>query len=139
MLIGEGDAQAAVQLTASVPFHFEQRTGFPIQPETAANTAYALGKESFADQSHLKASTEIPAQEIKSLAVLVPYRKSSTPPEIISVRSEDAAGFRIDGTEVLAWWGAGPRGIVPGNESAGENRLILRVVGDGKTSTSVAR
>ena len=139
VLIRAGDALAAVRLIAGVPFHFQQRTGFPIQPEIAANTAYVLGKESFAAQSHLKASTEIPTQEMKFLAVVVPYRKSSTPPEIISVRSEDAAGFRIDGTEVLAWWGTGPRGIVPGNEGAGENRLILRVVGDGKTSTIVAR
>ena len=137
--ICDGNAKVAVRLMASVPYRLEQRTGFPVQPEFAANTAYVLGSESFANQSHLKATTEALAQEMKFLAVFVPYRASEARPEIVTVKSGNSVGFRIGGTEVLAWWGPGPHGNISLGETAGDCRLILRTSEGGKTSSVVAR
>jgi hypothetical protein len=137
--IRDGNAQVYVRLAASVPYRFEQRTGFPIEPEFAANTAYVLGKESFTIQSHLKATTEVLAQEVKFLAVLAPYRVYEARPEIVTVKSGNSVGFRIGGTEVLAWWGPGPHGNMSLGESTGDGRLILRTSESGKTSSVVAK
>jgi hypothetical protein len=139
IVISDRDVRVAIRLIASAPYHFEQRTGFPIQPEFAANTAYVLGKESFADQSHLQAKTTIPAQEMKFLAVLVPYRASGTPPEIAQVKSGDAVVFRIAGTEVAAWWGTGRTGKMSLGDAVGDGRLMLRSADNGKIECVVAK
>ncbi len=139
VVIVDGGAQVDVRLMATAPCRFKQETGFPIEPEFAANTAYVLGKESFANQSHLKATTEVPVQEMKFLAVFVPHRSSEIPPGIIATKSENLAGFRIAGTEVAAWWGAGQQGRLRLGDIAGEGRLILATSENGKTSTVVAK
>lgn len=127
----EGDARLAVRLIATAPFRFAQRTGFPIAPEFAQNTAYLEGKPTHPDQWHLAARTESPAQEIKFLAVLVPYRASEKEPEIVAFQSANTRGFRVGGSEFAAWWGPGSQGP--------EGRLVVRVTEQGKTGTVVGR
>ena len=107
--VQDGPARLAVRLVAGSPLRFEQKSGFPVPPEPITNTAYVLGKEEFAEQWHLSARTASPAREMKFLAVLVPYRASEKPPEIVATRKGDAVGFRIGATEVSAGWGAGDR------------------------------
>ena len=77
----DGEARLAVRLVSSVPLRFSQRTGFPIKPEFAENTAY-VDSAKFPDHWHLTASTQTPAREVKFRAVLVPYRTSEPPPVI---------------------------------------------------------
>ncbi len=137
--IRSGEAQVDVRLVASVPCRFEQQTGFPIEPEFAANTAYVLGKESFANQSHLKASTEVASKEMKFLALFQPHRSSEIPPEIIVTKSESRTGFRVGDTEIEAWWGPGPKGGLKSGDAASEGRLLIKTLENGRLSTVVAR
>ncbi len=134
--IRSGEAQVDVRLIATVPCRFEQRTGFPIEPEFAANTAYILGKERFANQSHLKASTQNPSQEMKFLALFLPHRNSEIPPEIIITKSDNRTGFRIGDTEIEAWWGSGLQGKL---KSGDEGRLLIKTSEGGRATTVVAR
>jgi hypothetical protein len=100
--IENGAARAAVRLMSSEPFAFHQKTGFPIQPEFSANTAYVMGEESFADQWRLTARTARETDEVSFLAVFVPYRASAPEPVMERVDAGGAGGFRIGGTEVTA-------------------------------------
>jgi hypothetical protein len=98
--IVKGNARAAVRLVSSTPFTVRQSSGFPIKPEFAANTAYVLGEESFADQWHLKATTTRPASRVGYFAVLVPYRASEPEPVIEDINAPGARGFRIGAVTV---------------------------------------
>jgi hypothetical protein len=102
ILIEKGDARAAVRLMSSQPFAFHHKTGFPIQPEFAANTAYVMGEETFAHQWHLTARTTREAAEVNFLAIFVPYRASEPAPAIEPLNAPGARGFRLAGTEVTA-------------------------------------
>lgn len=137
ILLRDGDARLAVRLIASVPYNFSQRTGFPIKPEFAANTAYILGKESFADQWHLRATTVRPAAEVKFLAVMVPYRASEPPPAIEPLPT--GTGFRAGETEVAVWWGDGASGSIQAGSLTGDGRLIVRCRNGNQSETATAK
>lgn len=136
--IEDGDVKVAVRLVASVPFRFSQTNKFAIPPEAASNTAYILGKASFADQWHLRATTETPEDEIKFLAVFVPYRDSEPQPKIEVLRGESTIGFRVDGADVAAWWGDGSQGKISAGGVKGEGRLVVDVKEPGQPTHVVA-
>jgi hypothetical protein len=138
IFIRDGDARAYVRLAAKVPFQFEQKTGFPIQPEFAANTAYVLGKEAFKDQSHLKVSTSLPVREMKFLAIFVPYRSLEALPKVEAINSGEIFGYRVEDSEVLAWWGSGQRGPIVAGEFSGTVRLVIRIRENGNIRTIVS-
>jgi hypothetical protein len=96
-----------VRLAATVPFEVSQQGGFPVAPEAPMNTAYVLAGEKFTDQWHVRASTRVPAAEVKFLAVLVPYRASEPEPRIERIDRGGRAGFRVADSEVSAPWGKG--------------------------------
>jgi hypothetical protein len=137
ILVRDGDARLAVRLIATVPYSFSQRSAFPIKPEFAANTAYILGKESFADQWRLSATTGKPAAEVKFMAIMVPYRASEPEPTIEPLAA--GAGFRVGDTEIAAWWGDGFRGKIQAGDLSGEGRLAVRVVENGRPRTAIAQ
>jgi uncharacterized protein DUF4962/heparinase II/III-like protein len=137
ILLRDGDARLAVRLIATVPYRISQHTSFPIKPEFAANTAYILGKESFADQWHLSATTGKPAAEVKFLAVMVPYRASEPEPKIEPI--DAGTGFRIGDTQIAAWWGEGVTGHIQAGSLSGDGRLILRVTEDGRPRTAIGK
>ena len=118
ILVSEGNARLAVRLIASVPFQFSQQGGFPIKPEPANNTAYVLGKPSFPDQWHLRATTTKPIDEVRFLAILVPYRAGEQEPKIESRPS----GFHMDSLDVT-----------------GEGRLVVEVREGGRVETVTAK
>jgi hypothetical protein len=124
---------------ATVPYKFEQCTGFPIQPEVAANTAYVLGSENFANQSHLKATAGAAVEEMKFLAVLIPYRSSESRPEVATIHSGNTIGFRVAGTEILAWWGSGRQGNISTSNGDSIGRLYLKTTENGKPTTVVTQ
>ena len=111
LTLADGDARVAVRLVAGAPLRFEQRSGFPIPPEPITNTAYVLGKEEFAEQRHLAATTQSPAREMKFIAVMVPYRASERAPEIVVSRSAKSVVFRVGATEVSAGWATGDKSL----------------------------
>jgi hypothetical protein len=137
--IQDGEARAQVQLLCSKPFRFSQRTGFPIPPEFPENTAYQDLTAKFPDQWHLSAHTESPAEEIKFLAIVIPYRASEPPPDISRFESDRTVGFRVGGSKVAAWWGAGETGQIEMDGLAGHGRMILALDEDGKRRTVVCR
>ncbi len=139
VFIRDGDARVAVRLVASVPFRFSQSNEFPIKPEAASNTAYILGKASFADQWHLQAKTVESKDEVKFLAVLVPYRESEPQPEIEVLQGDDAIGFRVAGTEVAAWWGEGSRGKISVAGITGDGRIVVNSNEPGKVAHVIAQ
>lgn len=138
--VRDGDARLVARLAASVPYSFSQKTGFPVPPEVAENTAYIEAekerKARFPDQWHLAARTHEPAREVKFLAVMVPYRASEREPEITPLESCGARGFRVAGVEVAAWWGAGERGSISLGALSGSGRLILKVPEQGRPMIS---
>jgi hypothetical protein len=111
LTLSDGDARAAVRLVASVPLRYDQRSGFPIPPEKITNTAYVLGKEEFAEQWHLAATTVRPERDMKFVAVFVPYRASERPPEIAVTRGAASVGFRVGAVEVSAGWAEGDKSL----------------------------
>ncbi len=137
--IHDGDARVAVRLVATSPFRFSQSNQFTIKPEAASNTAYILGKASFADQWHLQAATQEPREEGKFLAVLVPYRETEPEPEIELLQGESTIGFRVAGTSVAAWWGAGSQGKIAAPGIAGEGRMVIDTTEAGKTEHVVSQ
>jgi hypothetical protein len=139
IFVRNDDARMVVRLVASTPYRFAQRTGFPVRPEAATNTAYVTGEAAFPDQWHLNAATRQPVQEIKFLAILVPYRASEQQPEIVPLKTGDSVGFRVAGTEIAAWWGAGHSGKISAGELGGEGRFVLKVSDNGNTSTVLAQ
>ena len=139
IFVRDGDARLAVRLVATAPFQFTQTSRFPVQPEAASNTAYVLAEPEFRDQWHASAATRTPAAEVKFLAVLVPYRASEAPPEIVPLNENGTAGFRIGGARVAAWWGAGSHGRIAAGGLTGSGRLVVRVRDGGGESTAVAR
>lgn len=139
ILVQDGAARLAVRLAATAPYRFAQSDAFPVKPEIATNTAYVLGEESFVNQWHLTAATDRPAQEIKILAVMAPYRTSEQPPNITPLQGDQAIGFRIGATQVAAWWGAGSHGKIAAGGLTGEGRFVLKVTENGKVSTVIAQ
>ncbi len=137
--IQDGNVRVAVRLVATSPFQFSQSNQFTIQPEAASNTAYILGKASFANQWHLQASTGQPGDEVKFLAVLVPYRDSEPEPEIEMLRSDGTIGFRVSGTSVAAWWGVGSHGKISSPGLTGEGRFVINTTEPGAAANVVAR
>jgi len=131
----------AVRLISTEPFRFSQTSDFPVPPEIVQNTAYVSSekerKSAFPDQWHLSARTQTQAQEIKFLAVMVPYRASEDEPAIEVLESSNARGFRVAGSEVAAWWGPGQRGAISLNGLSGDGRLLIRVAESGKTQTTI--
>ena len=136
--IREGDVRVAVRLVASAPFRFSQTSKFTIEPEAASNTAYILGKASFADQWHLKATTDTPGDEVKFLAILVPYRESEPEPKIELLQGDGTIGFRVAGTDVAAWWGAGSRGKISAAGVTGDGRMVVNATEPGKAAHVIA-
>ncbi len=137
--IRSGNARAAVRLAASAPFHFSQTNEFTVKPEAASNTAYILGKASFDNQWHLRATTNDATDEVKFLAVLVPYREGEPAPEIELVRGEESLGFRVAGTEAAAWWGKGSQGRISAGDITGEGRLVVNTNEAGQAARVVAK
>jgi hypothetical protein len=137
-LIRDGDVRVAVRLVASTPFQFSQTNKFTIAPEAASNTAYILGKASFADQWHLKATTDKPSDEVKFLAILVPYRESEPEPKIELLQGDGTIGFRVAGTDVAAWWGAGSRGKISAAGVTGDGRMVVNATEPGKAEHVIA-
>jgi len=137
--IQEGNARLAVRLLCDQPFRFSQRTGFPIQPERAENTAYQDLDTQFPDPSHLSAHTETPEAQIKFLAVMVPYHAEETAPEIEPFKSPQLVGLRIGETRVAAWWGAGETGRVEMPGLTEDCRMGLIVMENGQSRTVVCR
>ena len=133
------NARLAVRLIASAPYRFSQTDQFPIAPEPITNTAYVLTKDVLVNQWHLKATTAKSAQEMKFLAVMVPYRASEPQPGIVPFQEAGTSGFRVAGTEVAAWWGNGSHGKISAGGLTGEGRFVLKVTEDGRVSTVVAQ
>jgi hypothetical protein len=135
----DGDVRLVVRLISTAPLRFSERSGFPVAPEFAENTAYLDGKPRFPDQWHLTAHTEAPSQEIKFLAVMVPYRATESAPEIVPLQSARARGFRVGGSEFAAWWGPGNRGAISLQGLEAEGRLVVRVTAGGQTVKAVSQ
>ena len=127
ILVEDGDARMAVRLIATTPCRYSQTGEFPIAPEEPTSTAYILSKDTYSNQWHFTASTTGAVQEVKFLAVLVPYRASEPPPRIVPLGDGSTAGFRLDDVEVAAWWGSGPRGKINAKGLVGDGRLVLKV------------
>ncbi len=119
LTISSRKVRLAVKLLATQRLEFAQFGGFPVKPEERAARS--------PDQWHLSARTTVPADEVKFLAVLVPYLEGQTPPEIIALGDHSTAGFRIGDTSVLAWWGSGATGSLHFEELSGQGRLLVRV------------
>jgi hypothetical protein len=139
ILVHDGDARMAVRLITTVPARFSETGKFPIAPEAPTSTAYILTKDVYSDQWHFTASTLAPAQEVKFLAILVPYRASEPMPHIERLRESDSAVFRVGDMEIAAWWGEGARGEVHAKGLRGNGRFVLRVSEGGRPSTIVAQ
>ena len=116
--ITSGNARCAVRLLSTQPVKVSQFGGFPVPPGGRAKGS--------ADQWHLTARTTTPADEVKFLAVLVPYRAGEPAPEIAPLENDEAAGFRVGDTQVAAWWGAGEQGSITLDGLAGEGRLVVQ-------------
>lgn len=134
-----GNARAIVRLVASLPYGVSQTSEFPIKPEAASNTAYILGKASFDNQWRLRAATDAEADEVKFLALFVPYRASEPEPKIEMIRTGDVMGFRVAGSEVAAWWGKGPSGRISAGAVQGNGRLAVSVSEAGQSARVVAK
>ncbi len=48
-------------------------------------------------------------------------------------------GFRVAGTEVAAWWGAGSRGKISVAGVTGDGRIVLNAVEHGKAVHVIAQ
>jgi len=116
--IRRGKARAAVRLLATRPFKVSQTDRFSLPPGNRYEGA--------AKQWHLTASSTELAEEIKFLAVLVPYREGEPEPRIEILQEGDSAGFQIGNTSIAAWWGEGPSGPIKVKEISGQGRLIVQ-------------
>ncbi len=127
----DGIARLAVRLVSTEPFEFSQTSEFAVLPEVIAPPGQVVSASQrlskFPDQWHLSAHTRSPALEIKFLAVMVPYRDGGPLPEISVVESPNARSFRVNGTEVKAWWGPGNRGAIFTNGLNGSGRLVIKL------------
>ena len=137
--VEDGEARLSVRLASTVPYGISQTDRFPIAPEEPATTAYILTKDIFANQWHLKAATANPVREVKFLAVMVPYRASEPPPQILPIGGTNSTGFRVAGTEIAAWWGDGVRGNISADNLKGEGRFVIKVVEGGHISTMLSQ
>jgi hypothetical protein len=137
--VRDGDSRMAVRLIATTPCRYSETDRFPIPPEPPGSTAYILTKDVYANQWHFTAATRTPAREMKFLAVMVPYRASEPPPQIIAMRETGLAGFRVGGTEIAAWWGDGSRGKIFADGFAADGRFVLKMNEGGRVSTVVAQ
>ena len=115
--IRRGKARAAVRLLATQPFKVSQTDRFSVPPGNRYEGA--------AKQWHLTASSTEPTEEIKFLAVLVPYREGEPEPRIEILQEGDSVGFQIGNTSIAAWWGEGPVGPIKVKEISGQGRLIV--------------
>ena len=97
------------------------------------------GPGAYVDQWHLTAHTKTPAAELKCLAVMVPYRRGETPPVIVPLHEQNSLGFRVGGTQVAAWWGAGEQGKISLAGLSGDGRFVLRADEKGKVSRIVSK
>jgi hypothetical protein len=140
--VRDGGARLVVRLIASRPVAFSQTNRFTVAPEiegsSCADTPEECAKR-FAPQWHLTAKTQAPAEEMRFLAVMAPYRETERQPEIETFNGADAVGFRVAGTEVAAWWGAGRTGKIEAGGLSGEGRVVIKVEEAGKVSEVVSQ
>jgi hypothetical protein len=140
--VQNGDARLAIRLVATEPVRFSQRDWFTVPPEldeaTARTASEAERKQRFPNQWRLNAHTGKPVQEIKFIAVMVPYRASEAQPAITVEKSSDAVVFKVADTVVAAWMGAGAQGKLAVSGLAAKGRLVVRVGEGGKTDSAVA-
>ena len=127
--VRSGQARLLVKVLSTQPFEFSQTGLFPIRPEERRSEA--------ANQWHLAARGQSPTREVKFLAVMVPYRASESEPEIATSRTGESAGFRVGGTDVVVWWGAGEQGPVQIADWQGEARMAVRMTEAGETHSMV--
>jgi hypothetical protein len=141
--VSDGGARLAIRLASSQPLAISQTDRFAVAPEIEQSSGCAANPKDcaarFPNQWHLSARTQGKAGEVRFLAVMAPYRVSEQEPEIVPVKSGDALGFRVAGTQVAAWWGAGPRGKISAGALSGDGRLVIRVEEGGKTSQVVSQ
>ena len=140
--VADSGARLVVRLVSSRPVEFFQTDRFTVPPEASQRHTCALPPEEcaakFPKQWHLSARTRGQAKEARFLAVMVPYREGEPEPEIATVEGQDGPGFRVGGTEVNAWWGAGPRGNVRLGSLSGEGRFALRHVEGGRKTEVIS-
>jgi hypothetical protein len=140
--VRDGKARLVLRVMASRGLAFSQTDRFAAPPEIEGSGCADRPKECaarFANQWHLTAKTQAPADEIRFLAVMAPYREGEKEPAIQTFESADALGFRVAGTEVAAWWGAGKSGRIAAGGLEGEGRMVVKVDEGGEVTRVVAR
>jgi hypothetical protein len=140
--VRDGNARLVARVVSSRGLAFSQTGRFAVAPEIEGSACADRPKECaarFADQWHLAAKTQSPADEIRFLAIMAPYREGEKEPAIETFESADAFGLRVAGTEVAAWWGAGKTGRIAAGDLAGEGRLVVKVDEAGEITRIVAR
>lgn len=128
--VRDGDARLVVRVISTRGLAFSQTDRFSPMPEIEGSGCADKPKDCaarFAGQWHLAARTQAPADEIRFLAVMAPFRASEKEPAIETFREGDSVGFRVAGTEVAAWWGAGKTGKIAAGGISGEGRMVVRV------------
>ena len=63
---------------------------------------------------------------------MIKWHAESGAVQIEPLRNEPSAGFRVDNTEVAAWWGEGASGSIELENLSGEGRLLIRVTDRGR-------
>jgi hypothetical protein len=135
----DGDARLIVCLRSSKPLRFSQQNAFSVPPERPENTAYQEVSAQFPNQWHLAADTHDPTNEVKFLAVMVPYRYSEDEPKIKAFESGQTAGFEVGDSRVAAWWGEGDAGQIQAEGLTGKGRMVILFKENGMRQRVVCR
>lgn len=140
--VRDGEARLVLRMIASRGVALSQTDRFVVAPEIEGSGCADKPKECaarFANQWHLAAKTHSPTDEIRFLTVMAPYREQESQPAIETFQSGDSVGFRVAGTEVAAWWGAGMTGKIAAGGLTGEGRLVVQVDDAGQLTRVVSK
>lgn len=142
IFVRDGGARLVVRVLSDRGLSISQTDRFTVAPEIQGSSCADNPKDCaarYAKQWHLSARTKAPSEQVRFLAIMVPYRDSEPQPKIEDLESADAVGFRVGGTQVVSWWGAGASGKIAAGGLRGEGRLIVKVEENGRISEVVSR
>lgn len=110
-----GKASLDVYLISNRGLQFSQTDQFLVPPDDRYQGAE--------NQYHFTAETGDESSDVKFLALYLPYRAGSQPPEVRMLEEGELRGFQIGEERVLVWWGDGETGVL--SEEIGTGRMFV--------------
>ncbi|MEA1997460.1 MAG: DUF4962 domain-containing protein, partial [Gemmatimonadota bacterium] len=104
--VHSGAARLKVYLLSDMDLSFSQSGKFPLPPTERYEDA--------PEEWHFTAATTAESGRVKFLALFVPYREGSEPPEVRPIYNGNVRGFSVGGEKVWVWWGEGETGTLEG-------------------------